>query len=265
MKKREFASAISNLPYSLPDTGSAAWERRNRLFRHLTKVTEKFEARLGGSRGVEDARDRFYTGLKRIYARPATPGHLPHEHRLASWKVRSALSLAALAGEQYDEHGSRSGDYLTTRGIDYISPRESAPAPYCDAGDAGLGLIEIERTRVYAGHKWRPSSVATRYLVGRNEAGTYFSHPISPNCRTVLDAVQWIWNGQAERIIQRQGDVALIAGNGGPKLPPLPRGHKVDGDQIVHDTHSPLPCPGKGQRIIIGRRAAERASSATRD
>ena len=225
MKKKDFASAVTSLGYSRPMSGS--WDARNRLYRRLADAVARFEARLGGTRGVEDARDRFWDSLKRIYTRPALPYHLPHQQRLAAWKARSALSLAALAGEQYDEHGSRSGDYLTTRGIDYISPRESAPAPYCDSGGAGLGLIEIERTRVYAGHKWRPSSVATRYLVGRNEAGTYFSHPVSPACGTVIDAVQWIWSGQADRIIQRQGDLALIQGNGAPKLPPLPRGHRV--------------------------------------
>ena len=265
MKKKDFANAVTRIPYSFPDTRSTAWERRNRLYRRLADAVVKFEARIGGTRGVEDARDRFYAGLERLYTRPALPYHLPHQQRLAAWKARSALSLAAGAGEQYDEHGSRSGDYLHTNGMDFVSPRESAAAPFCDSGGAGLGLITVVRTRIYAGHKWRPSEVGTRYLVGRNEVGTYFTHPCPLSCRTVEEAVQWIWSGQADQIIQRQGDVALIQGNGGPKLPTLPRGHKVEGDQIMHDTHPPLPLPGKGERIIIGRRAAERASSATRD
>lgn len=33
----------------------------------------------------------------------------------------------------------------------------------------------------------------------------------------------------------------------------------------VNETHPDLPFPSKGERIIIGKRAAERATEATRD
>lgn len=251
MKKRDLARAVYRLP----------WDH----YRRASSALEKFEARTSGQRGAEEARDRFWAALERLYVHPAPPAHLDHEARLARWKARSAIALAAAAGEHYDEHGYRRGDYLSTRGLDYVPPHLSATAPFCDLGGAGLGLIEIVRTRIYpSSSQWRPSSVSTSYMVGRNEAGTYFSHPVPAGCKTVLEAVQWIWSGMASRILQRQGDVALIWGSG-PKLPALPRGHRIEGDQIVHATHPALPLPGKGQRVIVGRRAAERASAATRD
>lgn len=136
-------------------------------------------------------------------------------------------------------------------------------------GGAGLGLVAVERTRVYAkASKWRPSTVTTYFLVGRNEIGTYFSHPVTP-CETVQDALSWIWNGKDMQILQRQGDIALIQGNGGPRLPrQLPWGHRVDEKRgvITHATHPDLPLPtAPGERIIVARRAADRAVSASRD
>ena len=246
------------------------WRKRDVIL----PIIEKLEARISGKRGAEDARDRFFEAMKKIYL---TPKNYPsvsyptpeacHKARLARWKKTSAEALAGMADLRSDEHGSWRGNHLSVYGMDFVGHWESAAAPYWDMGGEGLGLVSCTRTRVYAGNKWGNSSVSTTFLVGRNEAGTYFSHPVSPGCSTVEDALQWIWSGKAHQIIQRQGDVALIGGNGGPKMPSyLPRSHKVQGDIIVHDTHPDLPMPAeKGQRIIVGRRAAERASEATRD
>lgn len=237
-------------------------------YSRISDALRKFEARIGGTRGAEDVRDRFYAGLRRIYVRPAPPTRLPHDLRLCAWKQRSALRLAAMAGRHYDEHGYRRGDYRTTTGIDYIPPHLSAAPPYCDSGNAGLGLIEIERTRIYArSSKWYPSKTSTRFLVGRNETGTHFAHPVPGACETVYEAVQWIWSNQANRIVQRQGDIALVW-SAGPKMPArLPVGHRIVDHHVIHVTHPPLPLPGKGQRIIVGRRASETraAAIATRD
>lgn len=246
----------------------------------LYNAVEKLEMRISGKKGAEEARDRFFTGLVKLYPwasssyQPAPRFYVATQEarrkiRFAAWKRQSAESLAANANLRSDEHGSYSrGDHLSVYGLDLVGHWESAAAPYWDMGGEGLGLVECTRTRTYAkSSKWGPSRVSTRFLVGKNEAGTYFSHPVGPNCATVEEAVQWIWSGKADKIIQRQGDIALISGNSGPRMPAhLPTGHKIQGDIITHATHPDLPMPkNPGERIIIGRRAAERASEATRD
>jgi len=260
MKKNQFRKECEDVLFR----AGIGWEKRESRL----QVLEKFEDRISGKRGVEDARDRFFENLKRMYPPVQQTYFRNHTSRLQNWKRKMAETLAKKAGANYDEHGYARGDYRTTYGLDYVGPWESAKAPYWDMGGEGLGLVRVDRTRVYAKNsKWRPSSVSTYFLVGRNEAGTYFSHPVGQNCRTVEDAVQWIWGGKAYHIIQRQGDIALIRGNGGPKMPPyLPWGHKIHGDRIVHAFHPDLPVPkNPGERIIVGRRAAERAIAATRD
>jgi hypothetical protein len=235
-------------------------------------LAAKFEAAIKHKKGAPVRRERFYAALEG-YLRRSTKCYMPcltavesHKSRLSHWKARQALDLAAMAGQRFDEHGSGRGDYLSTWYCDFVDRFESIKAPYHDAGGQGLALIEVSRTRVYAKScSWGSSSAATKYFIGRNEAGTYFAHPVPASCHTVLDAVRWIWAGQADRIIARQGDIALIFG-AGPKMPSvLPWGHKVEGDKIVHATHPTIPMPCKGQRIIIGRRAAARVSEATRD
>lgn len=265
MKKSTLPEKAISLLYTHKNYGSA----KKSL---LVNAIGRFETRISGKRGAEDIRERFYAALENIY--PKTTKHYPltpaksHEYRLSSWKSNSAKFLAEKAGLHSDEHGSWRGDHISVSGVDFVGPWESAAAPYHDTGAEGLGLVFVTRTRVYAkSSNWRPSSVSTTFLVGKNEAGTYFSHPVSPNCNTIIDALQWIWNGKAYQIIQRQGDIALVGGNGGPKMPSnLPWGHKINGTIITHDTHPELRMPAvKGERIIVGRRAAERASEATRD
>jgi len=239
----------------------------------IDPILARFEARISGKRGAEDARDRFFASLEKLYIRAknypdATYFSLAARDaaRLQSWKVLSAEALAQKAGLQSDEHGSWKGDHVAVSGVDFVGHWQSAAAPYHDTGAEGLGLVSVARTRIYATAKLRPSNASTTFLVGRNEAGTYFSHTVSPNCYTVIDAMQWIWSGKAYQIIQRQGDIALIGSSGGPKMPSrLPASHKIQDAKIVHDTHPSLPLPKKGERIIVGHRAAERAIDATRD
>ena len=187
--------------------------------------------------------------------------------RVARGKQRAALALATKAGQNYDEHGSGRGDYLRTEGLDFVPPTESADTPYFDMGGAGLATIRIMRKRVYASSsKWYPTETSTTYLIGRNEIGTYFAHPVGTGVNTVREAVDWIWEGRTERIIMRQGDIALIESRGPARMPAwLPGGHSKQGSKIVHATHPAIPVPQHGEAIIVGRRAVTRASNGTRD
>ncbi len=244
-------------------------------------IKMQYFAKVKGKRGAEEKRQQFLekyeqiTKMRNELEKAITRNfrnieimHWKNSHktRHAAWKEKMALALAEKAEMYHDEHGSSRGDYLSTIPLDYVHFHESYKPPYFDMGGEGLGLIGVERTRVYAKScTWRPSSVTTFFLVGKNEAGTYFSHPVPTNCRTVESAVAWIWNYQQDNIIQRQGDIALIKGRG-PKYPKnIPSGHDVKEDGIYHATHPTIPLPGVGKRIIVGRRAAERASNATRD
>lgn len=229
-------------------------------------------------RGVPAMRDRFVAACA-LYAahRQAAAARRPDLkarcERDAAYHTlqrdRIGLGLARMAGQFYDEHGSGRGDYLTTEVYDAVPAAQSAAAPYHDTGRAGMALVGVARKRVYArSSKWYPSTATSIYLCGRNEAGTFFAHPVPTRYGTVASALDWIWSGYSRRILQRQGDIALVFARG-PKLPPtgLPRGHRVDqaAGVIRHATHPDLPLPGPGQRIIVARRAAVRVSAATRD
>jgi hypothetical protein len=258
MKKQDLAKKVTYLNIK----GSVDQSRTKRA--SIKEIVEHLESRIVGKKGAEVARDRFAAKLDKMY--PENVRTL-YGSRLQRWESASAEALAEKAGMTTDEHGSWRGDHISVSGLSFVGHWESAAAPYWDMGGEGLGLVSVTRTRQYAkSSNWRPSSVSTSFLVGKNEAGTYFSHPVSPNCTTVWEAMDWIWNGKSNSIIQRQGDIALIGGNGGPKMAKLPWGHKIEGDKIVHATHPDLPMPSKpGERIIVGRRASDRATSATRD
>lgn len=264
MKKNELRKESGKLLWG----SKLSYKAREAKDKKIAEAIESFESRISGKKGAEEARDRFFASLESLY-RKKTIAYLTQAQRKARFIRQSAENLAALANLRNDEHGSYDrGDHLFVKGLDFIGPWESSGAPYWDMGGEGLGIVEVTRTRVYAARShWKPSCVTTKFLVGKNEVGTYFSHPVSPNCSMVEEAVQWIWSGKAYNIIQRQGDIALIGGNGGPKMPQyLPTGHKVKENIIVHATHPDIPMPSRpGERIIVGRRAAERASEATRD
>lgn len=184
--------------------------------------------------------------------------------RRAAWVQREGEFLAKMAGYEADEHGFTSrGDHWKITTLDYVPPRDSAAAPYFDAGGAGMALIRIDRTRVYAKScKWSPSRTSTYYVVGRNEAGTYYGHAVTP-APTLVEALAWVWSGY--QVIARQGDIALVRGGKSGYIPTLPGGHVVTSDGVTHPTHPTLRLPQAGERIIVARRAGTRVSSETRD
>ena len=150
-------------------------------------------------------------------------------------------------------------------GIDFVWPNESKSAPYFDGGGEGLGLIEITRKRVYSRScKWMPSFASTRYLVGKNEAGTYFAHAVPNNIHSVLEALSWVWSNRADKIKERQGDIALVSAIR-KHLPDLPRGHSIKGRRILHKQHIAIRLPRKAEAIIIARRAHVTVGSQGRD
>lgn len=178
-----------------------------------------------------------------------------------------------------DEHlgYNEAGSAMKTRCIDYVEPTTARSAPYLDFGGLGLALVAVERrqrSRWQIRHGYFGGSYANeRYLCGRNEAGTYFSHRVRSDICSVLGAIDWIWSEKSCDIVRRQGDVAVIAGNGGPKYPStgLPESHCIVRDMlseeewILHPTHPPIRAPGKGERVIVGRRAAQKIVPQSRD
>lgn len=244
-------------------------------------IKMQYFAKVKGKRGAEEKRQQFLekyeqiTKMRNELNQAITRNYRElrimhwknsHKQRHWDWQKKMALALAEKAEMYHDEHGSSRGEYLSTQPLDYVHSHESHKSPYFDMGGEGLGLITVQRKRVYANCcSWGPSMVSTTFLIGKNEAGTYFSHSVPMSCDTVKNAVAWIWNYQQDNIIQRQCDIALIKGKG-PKIPKnLPSGHVVKEDGVYHATHPTIPLPGVGERIIVGRRAAERASNATRD
>jgi hypothetical protein len=186
--------------------------------------------------------------------------------RKKQWIQDEGLKLAAKSGQRFDEHGYNSGTYMNTSVLDFIPAREAKESPFFDMGGEGLAVVSVSRKTVYARScTWRPSEASTHYLIGRNEAGTYFAHSVPKTCETVKQAVSWIWQGLEKSIICRQGDIALIKGNGPKNLNKLPAGHIVNGDYITHKTHPRIRLPRTGERIIIGRRAATLVSRNSRD
>lgn len=253
MKKEKFereitwTEALRKQPYA-----SDRWKRYREAAQKVKPENRERALQILNRKGITDTRI-----------------HVSQETRLLRWKQESAKKLALKAGYETDEHGTyQRGDHLTVLGLDFVPPYQSKVAPYMDMGGEGLGLIKVERTRVYSkSSNWRPSSVSTYFLVGKNETGTYFSHPVVP-CTTILGALEWIWSGHSHQILARQGDIALIQAPG-PKLPPsgLPRGHLLNHleEKIQHNTHPDLSFPGKGERAIVAKRAAERSTAAVRD
>lgn len=186
------------------------------------------------------------------------------DDQIVDFHKELCLKLAANADINFDEHGSKRGmDYLKTIYVSYVPFPESLKPPYFDSGCEGLGLVMVKRKRVYRGSKWSPKSTHTMYLVGKNECGTYFSHAVPQFIKTVYSAVQWIWRNKANKIVVRQGDIALVRGPF--RETEMPAGHKLEGDYILHSSHPAIPKPRKGERIIVGRRAIARVSEETRD
>jgi hypothetical protein len=223
---------------------------------------ERLIGRVYRKHGAERKRERFTAMVERIFGQ-SFPESARNQY--AQKMRRKAEGLSRMAGLYFDEHGSSRGDHLTTHGQDYVPPAIAKSAPFFDSGRAGLGLVVVSRKRVYAkSSKWHPRETSTRYLVGRNEAGTFFAHAVPSSCSSVYDAISWIWHGQANSIIRRQGDIAVARGRG-RRIPSLPSGHRMDDGHITHATHPTIAAPGRGEYLIVGKRAAVRVSNETRD
>jgi hypothetical protein len=179
-------------------------------------------------------------------------------------RMAEANRLVADAGQAYDDHGNWSwgeaGRLMhRTRVRHYLTDAEQMRRGYHDRGGRGMVLVAIEQMIGYS-KSWmrkRPGSHSTSvYLVGYNgeREKTYYAHAVSANCQTVDDAISWIWRGRVRHIVNRQGDIAVVAMPG--QSEPLPGGHRIEGDIITHPTHAPIPAPKPGQKIIVGRRAS---------
>lgn len=207
----------------------------------------------GGAVTIEP--DRWHWERRDSWARAV-------EARRSTGLRRAARALAVrVTALPADEHGRSSsrGDHYSMVGLDYSPP--AAAARYHATPGTALGLVRVDRARVYArSYHHAPSTASQIYLVGTNEAGTGFAHPVAATCTSIRAAVAWIWDGHDSEIVARQGDIALIVAKG-PRLPArLPLRHEIDeaAGHIVHPTHPAIPLPCVGQRIIIGRRAADR-------
>jgi hypothetical protein len=244
----------------------------------IVDIIARFEKRIYRKRGAHEMRTKFYDRINEMQKRrgffvdkikPQT-----HAGRRYLWGIRRALSMCAKLNELHvDEHGTGNflGDELSAHVLEYRSWHEgSHKAPFCDMGGEGLALVKLCRTRYYSKaytSRYGTGSAYTVYLVGKNEAGTYFCHAVNKSCRTLRHAMDWIWSKHSTEIIQRQGDIALIKAPG-PKIPKnLPSGHVVDKDAgvIKHATHPDLPLPKNGERIILGRRANTNVGRNARD
>ena len=239
---------------------------------YVYEIASKFEARIHGKKGAEDRREKFYGYIEKHYKKDPEPIKPSRQTRHDNFVRRYVCEMCAkVTTLNVDEHGrgERWGDQLNVTINSFITPWwGSAKAPYFDMGGEGLALITLSRTREYSKaytRRYGYGHASTKYLVGKNEAGTYFCHSVSKECMNVLAAIDWIWDGHSDYLIQRQGDIALINGRGSKFPKNMPFGHVVGDDKITHATHPDLPLPGKGQRIIVGRRAAEYVGRNARD
>lgn len=177
---------------------------------------------------------------------------------------------ARMAQHTWDEHGGIPRD-VNVCGMDYVAPGAAREAPFFDHGGAGLAVVSLSRTTEYRGaYKGWTSTCSEAYLVGRNEVGTWFAHRIRADIQTVREALDWMWDGHADQIVRRQGDIAIIRCAGPKGLSRLPGGHTVDDatGTITHRTHPSIACPGTGERVIVARRAKQKGNGAgfgTRD
>jgi len=214
-------------------------------------------------------------------------GEIPFYTLDAETRERVA-ALVAEAGEaaKVDEHGS--WDFgiasLNRRGTRWQALNWDLYAHGLDAHTGAL-LAVVQVRQVVSGRRW--NRVRKNYfLIGTNEDGTAFAHPVSANAvhaairagRDVIRAVQdWIF-GCDYGLVIRQGDIALIplrraAGERTPlRSMVLEDSHALEASEIRFGadgvvyakdprlTHLPGTHPTVGaagwHKIVSGRRAA---------
>lgn len=139
-------------------------------------------------------------------------------------KLALETDLEERPGNGYDR-----GDYYYLRVLDFVYKKKDLEK-YHASGDM-LGVVNQTRQRVYAkSSKWSPSERKFRYLVGRNENGNAFAHPIPNHIKTLKKAIDWIWDGN--KIVDRQGDIAITPA---PHLKNPPSA--VEDDRRIIDSH----------------------------
>lgn len=108
-----------------------------------------------------------------------------------------------------DEHRAyHSGDTLYYTVLDLVKGKKEL-SKYHATGDF-LAVVQIERVRTYSKaytRQFGPGKRYDKYLVGSNEIGTKFVHPVPDKIGTVKSAINWIWDDN--EIVARQGDVAI--------------------------------------------------------
>lgn len=152
----------------------------------------------------------------------------------------AALLRDAAAADKIDEHGS--WDF----GCEF-DRKGRGEALNCDiygisrdCHDNGL-LLVVQIRQYRKQHKnWYPSIRKNYFLVGRNEDGAAFAHPVSANVvhaairadRDVCLACQnWIFGGDYAAM-RRQGDIALV------RLPRRPAAERIaDREITLLDSH----------------------------
>lgn len=152
----------------------------------------------------------------------------------------AALLRDAAAADKIDEHGS--WDF----GCEF-DRKGRGEALNCDlygisrdCHDNGLLLVVQIRQYRKQNKNWYPSIRKNYFLVGRNEDGAAFAHPVSANVvhaairadRDVCLACQnWIFGGDYAAM-RRQGDIALV------RLPRRPAAERIaDREITLLDSH----------------------------
>lgn len=145
-----------------------------------------------------------------------------------------------------------------------------------------IGLAMESRTRTYAKScQWNSSSRTDIFLVGQNENGNAFCHQVTSSCRTIANAIDWIWGGA--QVEERHGDIGItpcplkhVEGeNLDIALPDAPS-HRVVGEIkqngalyarnafLVHEKsqHPYAYIGNEWKRIVVGRHSDKGMSSA---
>lgn len=193
-------------------------------------------------------------------------------------------ALVKAAGSRADEHGSwEFGTAFDRKGRGQALNWDL----YGVGNDVHQGtlLIVIQVRRYEKRHKnWMPSVRKNYFLVGTNEDGSAFAHPVPAQVvraavnaeRDVVIACQnWIFGGDYSRMI-RHGDLALVPLTKRPAAPAVPvsqmvleDSHQVTGTQFRQNGHLYVQNPilvhipgthptvmGQGWfRVVVGARA----------
>jgi len=130
----------------------------------------------------------------------------------------SALVADAAGAAKIDEHGNWEFgiERLNRRGTRWASLNWDLYGYGVDA-HSGAPLAVVQIRQAVSGRRWTRIR-KNYYLIGQNEDGSTFAHPVSAMCvhhairagRDVLRAVQdWIFGADYAQLL-RQGDIALI-------------------------------------------------------